>query len=186
MRPANWIKLFRTFPHPSRYPQLPTVTLLPSTHKPSRSVTFLSPVGTYSYQQSHCCPPHTNQAVPYLSSTQSVPTVTNSHTAALHTHIKPFRTFLSPVGTYSYHQSHCCPPHTIQAVPYLSSAQSVPTVTNSHTAALHTKLGLLWHTANSPPACQCRTGFTSQYFNFPSTHLYQRTSGRCIADVTEP
>ena len=73
-----------------------------------------------------------------------------------------------------------------QGIPYLSSAQSVPTVTNSHTAALHTKLGLLWHTANSPPACQCRTGFTSQYFNFPSTHLYQRTSGRCIADVTEP
>ena len=53
----------------------------------SRSVPFLSPVGTHSYQQSHCCPTHTNQAVPYLSSAQSVPTVTNSHTAALHTQI---------------------------------------------------------------------------------------------------
>ena len=86
MWPDNWIKLFSTFPQPSQYPQLPTVTLLPSTHKSSRSVPFLSPVGTHSYQQSHRCPPHTNQAVPYLSSAQSVPTVTNSHTAALHTH----------------------------------------------------------------------------------------------------
>ena len=90
------IKLFRNFPQPSRYPQLPTVTLLPSTHKSSRSVPFLSPVGTHSYQQSHCCPPHTNQAVPYLSSAQSVPTVTNSHTAALHTQIKLFRNFPQP------------------------------------------------------------------------------------------
>jgi len=140
--------------------------MLPSTHKSSRSVPFLSPVGTHSYQQSHCCSPHTNQAVPYLSSAQSVPTVTNSHTAALHTQSKLFRTFpqpsrypqlptvtllpsthkssrsvtfLNPVGTHSYQQSHCCPPHTNQAVPCLSSAQSVPTVTDSHTAALHTQ-----------------------------------------------
>ena len=64
MWPANWIKVFSNFPQPSRYPQLPTVTLLPSTHKSSRSVAFFSPVGTHSYQQSHSCPPHTNQAVP--------------------------------------------------------------------------------------------------------------------------
>ena len=143
MWPANWIKMFSNFPQPSRYPQLPTVTLLPSTHKSSRSVPFLSPVGIHSYQQSHCCPPHTNQAVPCLSSAQSVPTVTNSHTTALHTQIKPFRAFPQyspypklptvtllppthkssrsvpfphPVGTHSYQQSHCCPPHTNQAV----------------------------------------------------------------------
>ena len=213
MWPDNWIKLFSTFPQPSQYPQLPTVTLLPSTHKSSRSVPFLSPVGTHSYQQSHYCPPHTNQAVPCLSSVQSVPKVTNSHTAAPHTQIKPFRTFpppsrypqlptvtllpsthkssrsvtfLSPVGSHSYQQSHCCPPHTNQAVQCLSPTQSVPTVTNSHTAALHKKLGRPWHPANGPPACQYCTGFTPQYFNFPSSHLYQRTSGHCMADVTEP
>ena len=64
-----------------------TVTLLPSTHKSSCSVPFLSPVSTHSYQ--HC------------------------HTATLHTQIKLFRTFPQPS---QYPQlptlSHCCPPHT--------------------------------------------------------------------------
>ena len=60
MWPANWIKLFRTFPQSSRNPQLPTL--------------------------SHCYPPHTNQAVPYLSSAQSVPTVTNTVTLLPSTH----------------------------------------------------------------------------------------------------
>ena len=93
----------------------------------SCSVPVLSPVGTHSYQQSHCCPPHTNQAVPYLSSAQSVPTVTNSHTAALHTQIKPFRIFPQP-----------------------SRYPQLPTVTLL--PSTHTKLSLnaQLHTANSP------------------------------------
>ena len=106
----------------------------------SCSVPVLSPVGTHSYQQSHCCPPHTNQAVPYLSSAQSVPTVTNSHTAALHTHIKPFRIF-PPPSPYPHLQRVTLLPFTPnQGVPNLSSAQSVPTVTNSHTVPLHTQI----------------------------------------------
>ena len=35
------------------------VSMRPGPNGSSCSVTFLSPVGTHSYQQSHCCPPHT-------------------------------------------------------------------------------------------------------------------------------
>ena len=145
------------FPQPSRYPQLPTVTLLPSTHKSSRSVPFLSPVGTHSYQQSHCCPSHQIKAFltfPQPSRYPQLPTVTLLPSTHKSSRSVPF---LHPVGTHSYQQSHCCPPHTNQAVMYLSSAQSVPTVTKSHTAALHTQKSAqmlsscpLLHTTNSP------------------------------------
>ena len=51
---------------------------------------------------------HLDQAVPYLSSVQSVPTVTNTVTLLLSTHKSSCSVpFLSPIGTHSYQQSHC-------------------------------------------------------------------------------
>jgi hypothetical protein len=136
MWPANWIKLFRTFPQPSRYPQLPTL--------------------------SHCCPPH---PVPYLPSAHSVPTVTNTVTLLPSTPCSV--PSLSPVGTHSYQHCHTAALHTLfRTFSQPSRYPQLPTL--SHCCPPHTKLNTYAQLHCQQSTFHHFTLFTSQCYSFRS------------------